>query len=70
MGRSEPDKKEWVTLEDGCVMPIGKIKTVVKPSEASSYSLLYNEYIVYDVSQIKMKYLVKVQFVYDDEDED
>ena len=27
-------------------------------------SLQYNEYIVYDVSQIKMRYLAKIKFNY------
>ena len=65
MGKSTPDKNDWVTLENGCVVPIGKMVNTVTKTEASSYSLLYNEYIVYDVSQIKMRYLVKVEFDYD-----
>ena len=34
-----------------------------RPSGADS-SLLYNEYIVYDTAQIKMKYLIKTKFVF------
>lgn len=67
VGRSEPDKSQWKTLDDGCIIPCGKIKNTVKPSEASSYALLYNEYIVYNVDQIKLRYIVKVEFDYDDE---
>ncbi len=71
LGKSEPDQKDWVKLENGCVVPIGKLKSVADPKDANSYSLLYNEYIVYDVTQIKLKYLVKIKFEYeDDEDED
>ena len=66
VGKSEPDKKDWVTLEGGCVVPIGKLKSIVDPAEASNYSLLYNEYIVYNTNQVKLKYLVNVEFVYDD----
>ena len=66
VGKSEPDKEDWVTLDDGCVVPIGELKCNIDPKKASEYSLLYNEYIVYDVSQVKLRYLVKVQFEYDD----
>jgi poly [ADP-ribose] polymerase len=66
LGRSEPDKSKWVTLDNGCVVPCGKLKQSVSQSEASSYALLYNEYIVYNVEQIKLKYLVKVEFDYED----
>lgn len=66
VGKSEPDSSDWVTLEDGCVVPIGQLKNMVSPEKASEYSLLYNEFIVYDVSQVKLRYLVKVEFVYDD----
>ncbi len=43
------------------VVPMGKpVDTkVVNPH---GYTLNYNEFIVYDVKQIKMKYLVKVKF--------
>jgi poly [ADP-ribose] polymerase len=70
VGKSEPDRKEWVTLDDGCIVPVGKIKQAIDPKDAINYSLLYNEYVVYDVSQIKLKYLVKIQFDYDDEEDE
>ena len=42
-------------------MPTGKlVNTGVK--NPSGYTLNYNEFIVYDTNQIRMKYLVKVQF--------
>ena len=66
VGRSEPDKSEWVTLDDGCVVPCGKLKNVVDKKDASSYSLLYNEYIVYNVNQIRLRYLVKVEFEFEE----
>lgn len=71
VGRAEPDKNEWVTLDDGLVVPVGKVKNVVSAKDAANYALLYNEFIVYDTAQIKMKYLVKVEFDYDlDSDEE
>uniref|UniRef100_A0A915KN97 Poly [ADP-ribose] polymerase n=1 Tax=Romanomermis culicivorax TaxID=13658 RepID=A0A915KN97_ROMCU len=51
--------------DNGCVVPLGRLKNAVNASpEPKNYSLLYNEYIVYDVNQIKMKYLVKIEFNY------
>merc|ERR1711933_300534 len=61
-GKTSPDPSTYVTLDNGCVVPIGK---GVQDSDFDS-SLLYNEYIVYDTAQIKMKYLLKLKFNYDD----
>ncbi|CAF0727501.1 unnamed protein product [Brachionus calyciflorus] len=62
VGRSEPDKNEWVTLDDGCIVPCGKLKNTIDKKDLASYSLLYNEYIVYNVDQVRLRYLVKVEF--------
>ena len=70
LGRSEPNKNEWVTLDDGCIVPVGNLKSAPNKAEANTYSLLYNEFVVYDVAQIKIRYLVKVEFDYDVDDED
>ncbi|KAJ3079952.1 Poly [ADP-ribose] polymerase 2 [Quaeritorhiza haematococci] len=59
-GSTAPDESEFVKMEDGVVVPCGK-PTNVKKSEGS---LLYNEYIVYDVAQIRMRYLIKMKFKY------
>ena len=45
-------------MENGVVVPKGK----GTPSGVKGSSLLYNEYIVYDVAQISMKYLLKTKF--------
>ena len=46
---------------NGTLVPNGKlVNTGVK--NPSGYTLNYNEFIVYDTNQIRMKYLVKVQF--------
>ena len=65
-GRSEPNRKDWVTLADGTVVPCGKLVSVVDRTNATSYALLYNEYIVYNLEQIKLRYVAKVEFVYED----
>jgi poly [ADP-ribose] polymerase len=60
-GRIAPDPAKEFTTPDGVRVPLGKSKDtgVVNPS---GYTLNYNEFIVYDTAQIRMKYLVKVQF--------
>ncbi|KAI8522659.1 hypothetical protein RHMOL_Rhmol13G0013300 [Rhododendron molle] len=58
VGATAPDFSEAQMLEDGVVVPLGKPKEQVGPMGA----LLYNEYIVYNVDQIKMRYLVQVDF--------
>ena len=61
LGRTHPDPNSHYTDENGVVMPIGKGIN----SGNSTTSLLYNEYIVYDTAQIKMKYLFKMEFEYE-----
>ena len=48
---------------DGVKIPMGKAAPV-QHSEHQHLSLQYNEFIVYDVSQIRMKYLIKIKFNY------
>lgn len=67
VGRSQPDAAEFVTLDDGLVVPCGRLKNAFKTAqELNSCALLYNEFIVYNENQIKLKYIVKVEFVYDE----
>ena len=57
MGRTAPDPKNSEKI-DGVIVPIG-------PNQATNVSgshLQYNEYIVYDRSQIKIKYIVRTRF--------
>jgi len=60
VGKTAPNPSEAQTLEDGVVVPLGK------PVERSCSKgmLLYNEYIVYNVEQIKMRYVIQVKFNY------
>jgi poly [ADP-ribose] polymerase len=79
VGKTMPNPAESVTLyfflsvllpsshgslsssPDGTVVPLGR--PVPTPNLAYS-ALLYNEYIVYDVAQAHMRYLVKLKFHY------
>jgi poly [ADP-ribose] polymerase len=43
---------------DGVKVPCGKLLEI----EDASLALQYNEFIVYDTSQVKMRYIVQVKF--------
>lgn len=58
LGKTYPDPSEAKKLEDGVVVPIGK---PIEDSKLKS-DLLYNEYIVYDVAQVNIKYMFKMRF--------
>ncbi|CAF0920722.1 unnamed protein product [Brachionus calyciflorus] len=59
-GRTAPSPEQSHFTPDGVEIPMGNgVDSGVKNS-----SLLYNEYIVYDVNQIKMKYLLRTKFEY------
>ncbi|XP_050310535.1 poly [ADP-ribose] polymerase [Anthonomus grandis grandis] len=60
IGKTHPDPSVVKKLGDAEV-PLGQ--GVPAPGTTGS-SLLYNEYIVYDVAQVQMKYLLKVNFKY------
>lgn len=57
LGKTAPDPAGMKTLSGGLKVPMGRgIATDV------SGSLRYNEFIVYDTSQIRMRYLMEVEF--------
>lgn len=58
IGRTMPDPKESHVTDDGVEIPMGR----GIDSGVPNTSLLYNEYIVYDTSQVQMKYLINVEF--------
>lgn len=62
LGQTGPNPTNAVSL-NGVTVPMGPVsRTGV--GKQGSYSLLYNEFIVYDPSQVRMRYLLKVQFNY------
>ncbi|KAJ8023574.1 Poly [ADP-ribose] polymerase 2 [Holothuria leucospilota] len=61
LGQIAPDSKENLTMSCGTVVPLGKgIPTGVQ--NKNGITLRFNEYVVYDTKQIKLRYLVKVKF--------
>ena len=60
VGRTAPDPAGFRTTADGVDIPMG----VCSNGYSGSSSLLYNEFIVYDEAQVKMSYLLKMNFKY------
>ncbi|XP_014252361.1 poly [ADP-ribose] polymerase [Cimex lectularius] len=61
VGATQPDPTASITTPEGVEIPLGK---GVQLTDRSTTSLLYNEYIVYDVAQVKVQYLLKMKFNY------
>ncbi|XP_049866080.1 poly [ADP-ribose] polymerase [Pectinophora gossypiella] len=57
IGRTQPDPKMNRVLDDGTIVPLGK-----PVQNKGQTSLLYNEFIVYDVAQVNVKYLLQMRF--------
>ncbi|KAI5636400.1 poly(ADP-ribose) polymerase catalytic domain-containing protein [Phthorimaea operculella] len=58
VGRTQPNPEQARTLPDGTLVPLGKPVT----NYSLDTSLLYNEFIVYDVAQVNVKYLLQMKF--------
>ncbi|XP_068953804.1 poly [ADP-ribose] polymerase 2 isoform X1 [Petaurus breviceps papuanus] len=60
MGKMAPNPSHYVIL-NGTTVPLGPASDtgVLNPQ---GYTLNYNEFIVYDPSQVRMRYLLKIQF--------
>ncbi|XP_030487043.2 poly [ADP-ribose] polymerase 2 [Cannabis sativa] len=58
VGRTAPDLSKALCLDNGVLVPEGK----PKDNPHHEGALLYNEYIVYNVEQIRMRYVVHVNF--------
>ncbi|XP_014489527.1 PREDICTED: poly [ADP-ribose] polymerase [Dinoponera quadriceps] len=59
-GQTQPNPEEVYKTKDGIEVPYG---TGV-PFNVKKSALLYNEYIVYDVAQVKVRYLLRMNFKY------
>lgn len=60
VGKTYPDPTAALARDDGVTVPLGGPIT----DDDIKSSLLYNEYIVYDVAQVKIQYLFKMKFNY------
>ncbi|CAI2320628.1 unnamed protein product [Caenorhabditis sp. 36 PRJEB53466] len=63
LGRESPDPTGNFSHSDGYVIPKGHKIINFDGRQYTDYHLLYNEYIVYDVDQIQLKYLVRVKLL-------
>lgn len=61
LGATTPNPQQFQTLEGDITVPCGLPTKATLPTQSS---LLYNEYIVYDVAQVQAKYLLKMKFKY------
>ncbi|XP_071822124.1 poly [ADP-ribose] polymerase 2-like [Apostichopus japonicus] len=61
LGKYAPDASADFTMSDGTVVPLGK-GAPTGVANPNGYTLNYNEFVVYNTDQIKMRYLVKVKF--------
>ncbi|XP_041632333.1 poly [ADP-ribose] polymerase isoform X2 [Drosophila kikkawai] len=59
-GVTMPNPKESFLRHDGVEIPLGQAVT----NSSLKSSLLYNEYIVYDVAQVNVQYLFRMEFKY------
>lgn len=60
VGQYMPDPKSNFVEPNGCVIPLGKGTS----SNVKDTTLLYNEFIVYDVRQIRTRYVMRLNFKY------
>ncbi|TYZ66034.1 hypothetical protein PybrP1_011330 [[Pythium] brassicae (nom. inval.)] len=60
MGRMGPPAEHHEKMEGGAVVPIGEFE----PTTADG-TLMYNEYVVYRQEQVKLRYIVTLDFDYD-----
>uniref|UniRef100_W5LVZ4 Poly [ADP-ribose] polymerase n=1 Tax=Lepisosteus oculatus TaxID=7918 RepID=W5LVZ4_LEPOC len=62
LGQTAPDPRNAVAL-DGVGVPLGPaVRTGV--ANEQGYTLLYNEFVVYDPNQVRMRFLLRVRFNY------
>jgi len=73
VGSVGPDSKQNIYLPNGCIVPIGEnvskdsignssSKKPVNPGFSQTRSVLsFNEYVVYDTSQIMIRYIVEIK---------
>jgi poly [ADP-ribose] polymerase len=61
LGSKGPNPTQFVTIDDGVIVPCGDIIDQEETKDKRN-ALWFNEYIVYDTNQIKLRYLVEVEF--------
>ena len=69
-GRLGPDPKGHIYMPNGCAVPLGNL--IDSPPLAKfgkeTFGLQHNEYIVYDTSQIRIRYIIEFRDIQNMED--
>ncbi|CAF3550535.1 unnamed protein product [Adineta steineri] len=63
LGSIAPNLKNAVTLDNDVVIPMGPSEST-DVNNPKGYTLNYNEYIVYDTKQVRMRYVIKLKFLF------
>ncbi|CAF4210042.1 unnamed protein product [Rotaria sordida] len=63
LGSIAPNVKNEVKLDGDISIPMGPGEPTTAHN-AKNYTLNYNEYIVYDTKQVRMRYLIKLKFLF------
>lgn len=61
LGSTAPNPKNSLILDDGLEIPMGPPEST-NVNNPQGYTLNYNEYIVYDSRQVRLRYLVQLKF--------
>jgi len=62
LGQRGPSPDHKVVMPNGCIAPIGEVVNYDHQNQGHFYHRLqHNEYIVYDVNQVRVRYLVQVK---------
>ena len=70
IGRMTPKKERRITVTSPygdrakLVIPCGELVPIEDPDKLKKCTLNYNEYIVYSVDQIVMRYALRVKFIF------
>ncbi|KAJ0400715.1 hypothetical protein P43SY_000620 [Pythium insidiosum] len=65
LGRMAAPAESHLKMQDGVLVPVGEFE----PTGVEGGELLYNEYVVYRREQVRLRYLVALDFVYDGDEE-
>ncbi|CAF5066349.1 unnamed protein product [Rotaria sp. Silwood1] len=63
LGSVAPNEKNQVKIDGDLIIPMGPAESATAPN-AKYYTLNYNEFIVYDTKQVRMRYLIKLKFLF------
>jgi hypothetical protein len=63
VGRTGPDPAANIYLPSGCIVPLGKSINNPEPKlpQGQWWGLNHNEYVVYDTTQVRIKYMVELK---------